>query len=278
MLSQVTRPFKNQMAVSHKPPLVQIAVKTGTSVISLWIWRSKHISSLKARSRLRPSEIAAALLYIMFPPHTTASTEGSNTSDEKELLSTTPPVYTRNPYQYQPLPQYSIRLLRLLPEDDKSKPVRCELLEFRLDQNDQQPSLYEALSYTWGSSDEKCTIDIQNNTVAITANLHKALVQLRHYSLPRVLWVDAICIDQNNNTEKETQIPLMYSIYTRASSVLVWLGETPKGDDQAFDHLCVIASKRAADPGHVEKRMSEGIYKLLQHNWFQRIWVCNSNP
>ncbi|TGO43798.1 hypothetical protein BCON_0854g00010 [Botryotinia convoluta] len=92
---------------------------------------------------------------------------------------------------------------------------------------------YEALSYAWGESDEKDTVPIKLNgqPFNITPNLHSALHVLRDNSSPPSLWIDAICLDQNDPFEKDKQLRIMHLIYMNATRVLVWLGEDDKSVD-----------------------------------------------
>ena len=66
----------------------------------------------------------------------------------------------------------------------------------------------------------------------VTLNLFKALQHLRLDTAPRVLWVDAICIDQDNIPERDAQVQLMGNIYRTAGRVIVWLG--PEADNSAM--------------------------------------------
>jgi len=83
---------------------------------------------------------------------------------------------------------------------------------------------YDALSYNWGDVRKKETISVNGKTMSITQNLNRALKAITSSGESRTLWIDQICIDQNNLEEKARQIPLMNSIYSRAENVLVWLG------------------------------------------------------
>jgi hypothetical protein len=121
-----------------------------------------------------------------------------------------------------------IRLLDLRISEDND--VQCELVTTTLDQ---APN-YEALSYTWGSQDDKLAITVCNQSLEVTRNLYVALQHLKQKrSLPetarlrshRRLWVDAICINQDDIDERNQQVRLMWSIYSKAARVLVWLGE-----------------------------------------------------
>ncbi|KAK3361634.1 heterokaryon incompatibility protein-domain-containing protein [Lasiosphaeria ovina] len=77
--------------------------------------------------------------------------------------------------------------------------------------------LYEALSYTWGDPHQRRSISIDGRSSLVTANLHAALVSLRDGLLERIVWVDAICINQDDNQEKGNQIRYMAEIYSKAS-------------------------------------------------------------
>ncbi|KAH7410600.1 heterokaryon incompatibility protein-domain-containing protein [Cadophora sp. MPI-SDFR-AT-0126] len=131
-------------------------------------------------------------------------------------------------FVYEPLPRTadSIRLLTLHPLLDGDSPniVRCDLtpVTFR-----EKPD-YEALSYTWGKSETRCSIWLNGTLVRVRENLFWALQNLRQ-DQPRTLWVDALCIDQGSNSEKKYQVGIMDYIYTRAQTVLLWLGIVPQG-------------------------------------------------
>jgi hypothetical protein len=84
---------------------------------------------------------------------------------------------------------------------------------------------YEALSYCWEHPSVMTRVSIdQENAVShmdVTENLFTALRHLRKRTVPRVLWVDAMCIDQSNTSEKSSQIRLMRQIYQTAKAIVV---------------------------------------------------------
>ncbi|KAF7938340.1 hypothetical protein EAE99_002012 [Botrytis elliptica] len=90
---------------------------------------------------------------------------------------------------------------------------------------------YEALSYAWGESEDTVPIKLNGQPFNITTNLHSALLVLRDNSNPPSLWIDAICLDQNDPSEKDKQLRIMHLIYMNATRVLVWLG----ADDKSVD-------------------------------------------
>jgi hypothetical protein len=138
-----------------------------------------------------------------------------------------------------------LRLLVLLPDQDDAE-IRCEIQHASLD----GPPQYEALSYTWGNPKGKNSlvpcrgdpsasypIKVDEGYLKVGYNLIEALKQLRHDTNPRTLWIDAICINQDDSEEKNHQVKAMARIYSGASRVLAWLGEDDEYTDLAFDTL-----------------------------------------
>lgn len=179
-------------------------------------------------------------------------------------------------YCYSPLSPGSnnIRLLRLMPHANESTErteLQCELFEYSLQDLGKRTHLYEALSYTWGGEKKPCSITIKDQKLAITLNLYTALLHLRDRSLTRIMWIDAICIDQENKEEQGQQVKLMAMIYSKASRVLVWLGETVDLEG-ALEDIGRAANEESTERS--DKKMNEkAIVNLLQQGWFQRIWV-----
>ncbi|KAK7557144.1 heterokaryon incompatibility protein-domain-containing protein [Phyllosticta citricarpa] len=91
--------------------------------------------------------------------------------------------------------------------------------------NLEKPVFYTALSYTWGSGGFDCEIECDGGSLPITASLNAALRHFRQKDHSVVMWIDQICINQNDGEEKKQQIPLMSKIYSRAMNTAVWLGE-----------------------------------------------------
>jgi hypothetical protein len=166
------------------------------------------------------------------------------------------------------LPQGSIRLLRLLPSVKGSDDVQCELFEYPLQIWDKPSHPYEALSYVWGSEDKPKSITVNKRNLNITRNLYTVLLHLRDHVCPRVMWIDAICIDQDDKKDKEHQIPLMAEIYAKAYRVVVWLGDAEGGIDRALESIR-LAGENPAKLLNAE----HSITQLLQQPWFQRVWV-----
>lgn len=119
-----------------------------------------------------------------------------------------------SPYKYNriDLATDAIRLVKLLRRD-QGEPIQCEIFESYLHQAAGIP--YEALSYVWGARQSADMIWLDGCLFKVTQNLYEALEHLRRPDKDRLLWIDAICIDQNHNAVRD------YRLYFHASSGLV---------------------------------------------------------
>ncbi|KAM0175384.1 hypothetical protein ACHAPC_009627 [Botrytis cinerea] len=167
----------------------------------------------------------------------------------------------------------NIRLLRLLPSEDEAAPLHCELCNYSLQRSSIRTHLYEALSYVWGDPKQTLSIYVDENQFQVTINLHAALLQLRDYSFERIIWVDAICIDQNNKEERKQQVQLMAKIYSSAHRVIVWLGEQTVEIQGALEDIQLAANNEELIEHSKKEIKQQQILNLLQNPWFQRIWV-----
>lgn len=140
-------------------------------------------------------------------------------------------------YQYEriDLATDAIRLIRILQGNYDDR-LRCEIFQSYLDRDIGVP--YEALSYAWGKRNiPTVSMDIineQNKPFAslwILPNLCEILKHLRHTNQDRIVWVDAICIDQAGShvslKERTHQVGQMRLVYKEAERVIVWLGDMP---------------------------------------------------
>ncbi|KAK0640661.1 heterokaryon incompatibility protein-domain-containing protein [Cercophora newfieldiana] len=174
------------------------------------------------------------------------------------------------PYRYSHLPGGSIRLLHLLPANENSL-IECRLSTHPLLKTS-RPHIYEALSYVWGSESNPKLITLDGQDVEIGVNLHDALAHLRDEFVERVLWVDALCINQQDNMEKGKQVQAMALIYAKACRVIVWLGKAGDGDEPVLEEIRRVAAERSVKPKFTIKA-SPAVARLLRRPWFERIWV-----
>ncbi|KAL1641061.1 hypothetical protein SLS58_006333 [Diplodia intermedia] len=160
------------------------------------------------------------------------------------------------------------RLLELLPAKQPHEPIICQLRTSRLDKEEKT---YEALSYVWGDDRHEFDIRVGEKRLSVTHNLHTALRHLRREDKgegegggegggksegerqgeregerqgKRTMWIDALCINQGNQDEKEAQLAIMPDIYNRAERVVVWLGPAANNSDLA---MAFIKGKGAKD-------------------------------
>jgi hypothetical protein len=128
---------------------------------------------------------------------------------------------------------------------------------------------------TFGAVNKLESITVDNQNLHVTQNLHAALLHLQDHLCSRVIWVDAICIDQANEKEKENQLPLMAQIYAKARRAVVWLG---MGDDSSDYALDVIRLAGDSSPRLLTTGLArQALLQLLQQRWFRRIWVRNQS-
>jgi hypothetical protein len=143
-------------------------------------------------------------------------------------------VSTTRFYQYVPLRfKDEMRLVQITPGSSSERTIHCEIIHCR--RSSSRPR-YEALSYAWGHGlcPESITVGPTSSCFLITSNCYNALRRLRHRKKTRVIWIDALCIDQANNEEKTEQVRLMGNIYTEAHRVIVYLGEANKASRLVF--------------------------------------------
>ncbi|KAI0111199.1 heterokaryon incompatibility protein-domain-containing protein [Nemania sp. FL0031] len=120
----------------------------------------------------------------------------------------------------------TIRLMHLQPGTE-TDPIHLSLVTTTLDS---APD-FEAISYCWGNAQDERLVTCNDAALSITSSLFAGLAYFRHADRPRILWADAICINQADAAEKSGQVQLMPHIYSRSTRTLVWLGVA---DDPTF--------------------------------------------
>jgi len=145
---------------------------------------------------------------------------------------------------------------------------------------------YAALSYTWGMQDGSVNIKLNDQWFPVTPNLLDALQQLcldqgKNGKSKRKLWIDAICINQSDNSEKSQQVMQMKDIFANASNVLIWIGKPDDLSGIAFDTLKRFATDDGTQDGSatyqnilkaVEERRA-AIQLFIERPYFSRMWV-----
>ena len=148
---------------------------------------------------------------------------------------------------------------------------------------------YYAVSYTWGTDvcGPRAYMLVQDQVIEIGDNLSAFLHSIDVDRLEAPLWIDAICIDQKNESEKVQQIPLMRDIYSAALRTIVWLGPADKVIEESIQALPEInkdLGKIHFDPGTSHLTISkpmptslikhmQGLCSVLIRSWFRRLWI-----
>lgn len=142
---------------------------------------------------------------------------------------------------------------------------------------------YAALSYTWGKDDPSIPILVNKRVFLITENLYLALLHLRQREVT-MLWVDALCINQDDLAERARQVAQMKDVYCRAAIVHIWLGESNELSERAFDELHGLSEHLDYDEAVPNRFFDKGtmnghhqrwraISEILYRPWFRRMWV-----
>ena len=148
-------------------------------------------------------------------------------------------------YIYEKLPSNNhIRLLELQP-GEQSTAIKCHLFIVPLGH---LPS-YEAISYVWGDNNIKVDVICDEKFVSVTPNLLDALYRIRLPRKKRILWADAICINQADVEERSKQVRLMREIFRGAQTILSWLGSARDEDMEAFPLIRLMERTAQEIPG-----------------------------
>ena len=154
---------------------------------------------------------------------------------------------------------------------------------------------YEAVSYCWGDATKRFFVVVDGYPVNVPASAEYALRGLRHSHNDRVLWIDAVCINQADINERGSQVALMGNIYSMTSRTLIWLGPETRTTAKVVDSLgLIIADMRRQTNGFRDlismlwNKMGIDLYSqrkpsitideaavlnFYQLPWFQRLWV-----
>jgi hypothetical protein len=119
-------------------------------------------------------------------------------------------------FKHKPLnlAEDEIRLVLLRPRRHASSDIDCHIVHAKLSAENLK---YEALSYEWGNPTPTIRLSINGASSYVQWNLWHALERLRLWDRTRVLWIDALCIDQNNISERNHQVTKMGGFTLRPS-------------------------------------------------------------
>ncbi|KAI1066725.1 hypothetical protein LB506_012111 [Fusarium annulatum] len=202
-------------------------------------------------------------------------------------------------FPYEPLNSDELRLLRVEPGDTDVIRVELRTIKSRTSQR------FWALSYVWGARENPATILLNDEPFSITRNLYNALYQYRRHGFQgydtekAMLWVDAICINQNDQVEKSIQVPRMSEIYGQCERVLAWLGPVDSDEESNVGRLAeklkdfqstadsmsqdlteddriteYMESGRSDETAAIDVESVRKALRSIGHRpWFRRIWI-----
>jgi hypothetical protein len=205
-------------------------------------------------------------------------------------------------YEYDTIVPGQIRLLRLRHGRDPAilegvlvtylltVEEPCAMPTVTIQENDQtleEAGDYDAVSYFWGSEDPTTHIVLYDRSdltkpkgnLPIKPNLEAALKTFRR-SLPpddhKYFWIDAICINQANKSEKSDQIQRMAEIYNQADQVRVWLGTATPDTTMAMNFVQDLVRLDDLDKlcnDDTTKFKWASFRELMRSEWFNRRWI-----
>jgi len=179
---------------------------------------------------------------------------------------------SRRHYERLASPASSIRLLTLNAPHDTSL-IDCTLKPYDLDSC---PS-YVALSYEWGEVEPPVEIVINGVSSVIRHNLSlflgvlQAKMERKTLSHDLCLWIDAICIDQEDLSERNAQVTIMGEIYRRVASVFAWLG-WPQGWDPVSTFDLIERAPKVVDFER-EYRVLQMVLQMCRCRYWSRRWI-----
>ena len=157
-------------------------------------------------------------------------------------------------------------------------PIQMSLLEINLSSCPD----YECLSYTWGSDDTalaaSSAVDVDGKTVMIRINLFNALCRLRLVDRERLLWVDALSINQTDLEEKARQVAMIGKVFQQSVRVLAWVGEHSDDSELVFtlsDELQDLKVQTYLEARHFGGRddIICAWSSFLDRRYFHRVWT-----
>lgn len=157
--------------------------------------------------------------------------------------------------------------------------IRCSLSTALLTESPQ----YDALSYVWGDSHAEKPVMADGIPVRVTENLDAAMRHLRRLDRSIFVWIDALCINQENTPERNHQVTMMGDIYQGAQEVFAWLGELDAETDKVLSMIEIFSSDvmlhwdpalpQAIAEDMVSASQFEGLCRLLGRQWWTRVWT-----
>ncbi|KEY75186.1 hypothetical protein S7711_01628 [Stachybotrys chartarum IBT 7711] len=195
---------------------------------------------------------------------------------------------TLEQFVYTPLQAGEIRLLypEIVSETEQRWSVKVVSLKDQLGQRTRLE--YDALSYTWGDQTDRFPITLNGREIKIGHSLYEALPYLARRDSQLPIWIDGLCMNQQDDAEKTIQIRLMGEIYEAAQQVWVWLGPGTALNQQIIAKLPKLPRSNYVDVVRTYHLVGSGdqivhllssdeawstLYDLIDNKWYSRLWV-----
>jgi hypothetical protein len=197
-------------------------------------------------------------------------------------------------HQYKPLDRNKgeIRLIQIQGSQDSHNLIQCTIRHF----SQNKVPHYDCLSYTWGDPAKTRPIQVDGMVLNITHNLYDALHQLRERETLAIwqnpwIWIDAISINQADETEKSNQVQQMKFIFANSRQVIIWLGLQSDDSKHALwllDHIGYLWKAYAKHEMTREQQLCKvwdelmskedlrgikALQNLFERPWWTRVWV-----
>lgn len=155
---------------------------------------------------------------------------------------------------------------------------------------------YETISYVWGDASVRGSIYLHGQPTDVPASTEAVLRRMRHKDQDRILWIDAVCINQTDLDERGNQVAMMAEIYGKTSCNLIWLGKDDDGtNEQALQSISAILKDMKIETNDLQE-LTRKLYgtqgnwlwsttgistsvdwpsflQYLASRWFTRLWV-----
>jgi hypothetical protein len=186
-----------------------------------------------------------------------------------------------HPMYMQLINGHTIRLIELEP----GAPFKRISIRISIHELEHAPE-FEAVSYVWGDARDRTNIFCNGKMLSITKSLTNAFQRVRYTDRPRILWADAICINQGDAREKSHHVAFMNKVYGRAENVLICMGDDAEGVAANVSALIKEHNDRMSnykditempilptnDPVLDDQRW-KSLAVLMENSWFSRAWV-----
>ena len=186
-------------------------------------------------------------------------------------------------FSYEPLQPRQIRVLQFTPSPHPSNIISARCIHMTLDHQSQN---YVAVSYAWGSMQKSCQMLLNGRILNITENVHNVFRSKITDDPNTRVWIDAVCINQEDLVEKASQVRLMGEVYSNAENTRIWIGLASSSSDLAIHFIktlfSILPELETGDPERINHYYAiypshcpewTALAHFLNRPWFARTWV-----